>query len=154
MSITYCTHKDCYYRDCVRHLDNAPKGRLISIADLNDGFCFIPENVAVNKRERLLAAICKGVQNTHCKCDNPTRAVCDAVGDCTFCHTIADAVEALMYEPLEASWVDVTKPGQVTCGGNPVYACGNCGDIYGSFELFPSAKYCRECGAKMKGAKK
>jgi hypothetical protein len=52
---------------------------------------------------------------------------------------------------IEANWVDVTKPGQITCGGNPVYACSRCGDIYGSHELFPSAKYCRECGARMKG---
>lgn len=54
------------------------------------------------------------------------------------------------YAPVvEASWINVTKPGQITCGGNPVYACGRCGDIYGSFEIIPSAKYCRECGAKM-----
>lgn len=58
------------------------------------------------------------------------------------------------YSPVvEAYWVDVTKPGQITCGGNPVLACGNCGDVYGSFEMFPSAKYCKECGAKMKGVK-
>lgn len=58
------------------------------------------------------------------------------------------------YTPvIEATWVDVTKPGQITCGGNPVYACGRCGDIYGSFEIFPSAKYCKECGAKMKGVR-
>ena len=55
------------------------------------------------------------------------------------------------YTPVvEAIWVDVTRPGEVTCGGNPVYACSRCGDVYGSFELFPSAKYCRNCGAKMK----
>ena len=54
---------------------------------------------------------------------------------------------------IEAEWVDVTQPGQITCGGNPVYACGNCGDVYGSFELFPSAKYCKECGAHMKGVR-
>jgi hypothetical protein len=55
------------------------------------------------------------------------------------------------YAPVvEAAWVDVTKPGQLTCGGNPVYACGNCGDIYGSFEIFPSAQYCKMCGARLR----
>ena len=49
------------------------------------------------------------------------------------------------YAPvLEARWIDVTKPGQITCGGNPVYACDSCGAVYGSFEIFPSAKYCKE----------
>ena len=77
MSNTYCSHTDCYYRDCTRHQDNAPKDRLISIADLDDGFCFIPEPTdKASNRERLLAAICVGLQNTHLKCDNPTRAVC------------------------------------------------------------------------------
>lgn len=51
---------------------------------------------------------------------------------------------------VEATWVDATKPGQITCGGNPVYACGNCGDIYGSFELFPTAQYCKMCGARLR----
>lgn len=59
------------------------------------------------------------------------------------------------YAPvIKASWIDVTKPGQITCGGNPVYACGRCGEIYGSFELIPSAKYCKACGAKMSYGKK
>ena len=62
-----------------------------------------------------------------------------------------DGVELVEYVPVvEAYWVDVTKPGQITCGGNPVYACGNCGKVYGSFEIIPSAKYCEECGARMK----
>ena len=65
-----------------------------------------------------------------------------------------DGDTLIKYVPvIEACWVDVTKPGQITCGGNPVYACGNCGDVYGSFEIFPSAKYCKECGAKMKGVR-
>ena len=67
-------------------------------------------------------------------------------------HGESENIELVEYVPLlEADWVDVTRPGQVTCGGNPVYACGNCGYIYGSFELFPSANYCENCGAKMKG---
>ena len=67
---------------------------------------------------------------------------------------VEEAIEAEVdkHEIVKASWIDVTKPGQATCGGNPVYACSNCGYVYGSFEIFPSAKYCRECGAKMKGA--
>lgn len=60
-------------------------------------------------------------------------------------------IELVEYVPvIEAYWIDVTKPGQITCGGNPVYACGNCGEVYGSFEIIPSAKYCKECGARMK----
>ena len=64
---------------------------------------------------------------------------------------VVDGDTLLEYIPIiEAYWVDVTKPGQITCGGNPVYACGNCGEVYGSFEIIPSAKYCKECGARMK----
>ena len=48
-----------------------------------------------------------------------------------------------------AEWVDASVPGQITCGGNPVYACGKCGKIYGSHELIPSAKYCSECGVRL-----
>ena len=60
-------------------------------------------------------------------------------------------VELVEYAPVvEAAWVNAAKPGQITCGGNPVYACGNCGDIYGSFELFPSARYCKMCGARLR----
>jgi hypothetical protein len=56
------------------------------------------------------------------------------------------------YTPVvEAYWVDVTRPGQITCGGNPVYACGRCGNIYGSHRMIPDANYCEKCGAKMKG---
>jgi hypothetical protein len=59
-------------------------------------------------------------------------------------------IELVEYAPVvEAEWIDVTIPGQITCGGNPVYACGSCRAVYGSFELIPSAKYCRECGARM-----
>ena len=46
-------------------------------------------------------------------------------------------------------WIDVTPLGCFTCGGNPVYGCSECGYIYGSHKIFPSAKYCQECGAKM-----
>lgn len=155
MGITYCSHTDCYYRDCMRHQHNAPKDRDISIADLNDGYCFIPSHLLEtkerHKRERLCSAICKGVQSTNYRCDNPTKAMCDADGGCYYCATIADAVEEeFKYINGEAEWIDVTKPGQVTCGGNPVYACGRCRSVYGSHELFPSAKYCRDCGARMR----
>ena len=154
--ITYCSHTDCYYRDCTRHQNHAPKDIDISIADLNDGYCFIPEGLLETKhkhmRERLMSAICKGTQNTTYKCDNPTRAMCDADGGCCYCENIAEAVinEFKDCREGEAYWIDVSKPGQITCGGNAVYACGRCGSVYGSFELVPSAKYCRDCGARMK----
>ena len=55
------------------------------------------------------------------------------------------------YAPIvEAYWEDITEPGQVTCGGNPYYACGRCGNHYGSFSIIPRANYCEHCGAKMK----
>lgn len=156
MGITYCSHLDCYFRDCTRHQNNAPADRDISIADLDDGYCFVPESLLEtkhrHKKERLMSAICKGTQSTNYKCDNPTKAMCDADGGCYYCEIIAEAIIDEFKNCIEgeAYWVDATKPGQITCGGNPVYACGRCGDIYGSHELFPSAKYCRKCGAKMK----
>ena len=98
MDITYCSHTDCYYRDCVRHQNNASTDRDISIADLNDGYCFIPEpDPSFNSnRAKLLSAICKGVQNTNYRCDNPTRAMCDVDGGCYFCEAIADAIEEVV----------------------------------------------------------
>ena len=133
--ITYCSHIDCYYRDCTRHQCRAPEGQAISIADLNDGYCFIPVELVKTKhkhlRERLAAAICKGTQNTNYKCDNPTRAMCDVDGGCYYCENIAEAVIEEFKDRIEgeAYWIDITKPGQITCGGNPVYACGRCGDV-------------------------
>lgn len=95
--ITYCSHMECYYRDCVRHQNNAPASKHISIADLDDGFCFIPkysvDPAFKSNREELLTAICKGVQKTSYSCANPTRAMCAVNGDCYFCATIADAIE-------------------------------------------------------------
>lgn len=154
--ITYCSRLDCYFRDCTKHQNNAPKDQDISIADLNDGYCFIPVSLFDTKnrltKERLAASICRGIQNTNQKCTNPTKALCGVDGDCFYCGEIAAAVieEFKDCREGEAYWVDVTKPGQITCGGNPVYACGRCGDVYGSHEIFPSANYCRKCGAKMK----
>jgi hypothetical protein len=92
--ITYCSHLDCYYKDCTRHQANAPADSSISIADLDDGYCFIPEaDIANGDREKLMAAICRGVQKTTYKCANPTRAMCSVSGDCHYCATIADAIE-------------------------------------------------------------
>jgi hypothetical protein len=97
IDITYCSHIDCYYRDCIRHQCKAPADRSISIADLNDGYCFAPERpVFKSNREELLAAICRGVQKTNYRCDNPTRAMCDVDGGCYFCATIVDAVEEVL----------------------------------------------------------
>ena len=98
--ITYCSHGDCYYRDCARHQCHALADMQISIADLNDGYCFIPSHLVASatktRREALLSAICKGTQSTIYRCDNPTRAMCDVDGGCYFCATIADAVEEVM----------------------------------------------------------
>lgn len=116
-------------------------------------------------REVLQEAICKGLQKTTLYCPHTTKAICGAKGDCAYCAAIANEVDKLNYimekrgtseivrdnHIAEAGWVDVTKPGQITCGGNPVYACSRCGFVYGSFQLFPSANYCENCGAKMKG---
>ena len=98
--ITYCSQIDCYYRDCMRHQCKATADRAISIADLNDGYCFTPEPKVdpafKSSREELLAAICKGVQSTNYRCDNPTRAMCDVAGGCYFCETIANAIEEVV----------------------------------------------------------
>jgi hypothetical protein len=62
-----------------------------------DGFCFIPESIEISSnKEKLLLVICKGIQNTHLKCDNPTRAVCEAAGDCIVCHAVANAIEEVI----------------------------------------------------------
>lgn len=97
--ITYCSQTLCAHLDCVRHQYNAPAGD-ISIADLNDGLCFDPmdfipndEDFPVSNRARLLAAICKGTQNTACKCNASCKALCGNDGTCFYCATIADAIE-------------------------------------------------------------
>ena len=33
--MTYCANKDCPFSDCIRHLDNAPKKGVISMAWLD-----------------------------------------------------------------------------------------------------------------------
>ena len=94
--ITYCSHIDCYYKDCIRHQSNAPSGRNISIADLNDGYCFVPESLLEvrlsRKKERLMSAVCKGTQKTNYRCDNITRVACDVNGSCSYCETIANMI--------------------------------------------------------------
>ena len=96
--ITYCSHIDCYYKeDCSRHQSHAPTGIDISIADLNDGYCFVQEpSKQASVRETLLAAICRGTQNTTYACDAVCRAMCGNDGTCAFCATIADAVEEVI----------------------------------------------------------
>ena len=49
---------------------------------------------------------------------------------------------------ITMEWINVAKPDQITCGGNPLYACGHCGYIYGSYEIYPSVEHCPNCGAK------
>jgi hypothetical protein len=43
MDITYCSRTECGDTSCIRHQFNAPHGD-ISIADLNNGKCFIDNN--------------------------------------------------------------------------------------------------------------
>ena len=149
---TFCIHEGCKNYACWRHIDRAPTGRPISVADLAGLYncsCGTPaKDIA---RKAMLTAICRGTQNTAYACNDACKAMCDRAGGCAFCEAIANEVETEYTPIVEARWLDVTRPGQVTCGGNPVYACSNCGGVYGSHELFPTARYCRECGARMKG---
>jgi hypothetical protein len=98
--ITYCSQTMCAHLNCLRHQYHAPSGD-ISIADLNDGLCFDPmvflpddeEPTKSSDRERLLAAICRGTQNTNYKCDDVCRAMCDNDGGCAYCSAIAGVIE-------------------------------------------------------------
>lgn len=96
---TYCSHTDCSCEDCVRHQANVPRHLTysdISIADLNDGYCFLPKQKSPTRREKLLAAICKGTQKTNYKCDETCKAMCGNDGTCAYCSIIADAVEEVV----------------------------------------------------------
>lgn len=44
MRKTYCSKINCKYIDCLKHQHNAPKDKNISIADLDDGWCYTPAN--------------------------------------------------------------------------------------------------------------
>jgi hypothetical protein len=92
MSITYCSRITCVHKDCFRHQYNAPEDRNISIADLNDGWCFDSPKEPTD-RERLLAAICKGTQKTNYKCNDACKAMCGNDGTCAYCSVIAYAIE-------------------------------------------------------------
>lgn len=98
MGITYCSMITCSHTDCSRHQFNAPPGKIISIANLNDGYCFGPTVTTVieeepQKRARLLAAVCRGTQKTNYKCDDVCKAMCGNDGTCAYCSIIADAIE-------------------------------------------------------------
>lgn len=81
----------------MRHQAHAPKDHVISIADLDDGYCFMPAREAVtDRREKLCAAICYGTQHTAYNCDNVCKAMCGSDGSCAYCATIADAIEEVM----------------------------------------------------------
>jgi hypothetical protein len=90
--ITYCSRTKCVHLDCIRHQIYAPKDKDVSIADLNDGWCF-DEKVPNDNRKRLLAAICHGTQKTNYKCNEACKAMCSNDGTCAYCSIIADAVE-------------------------------------------------------------
>lgn len=99
--ITYCSHTDCCDKECYRHQCHALADRPIIIADLNDGYCFISENInqavnELNMRQKLLMAICKGTQKTNYKCDEVCRAMCGSDGSCAYCSIIADAIEEVL----------------------------------------------------------
>ena len=71
-----------------------------------------------------------------------------------FCQSWGGDMKDIFYADTDGNlvitmeWKDVSEPGQITCGGNPLYACGHCGHIYGSHEIYPSAPCCDNCGAR------
>ena len=68
------------------------------------------------------------------------------------CYDKQDDIELVEYAPItEAVWINITTPYQAAYGDTRIYLCGSCGAVYCSSELFPSARYCRSCGARMKG---
>lgn len=109
MDITYCSHVDCINIDCSRHQSNVPRAKTysdISIADLNDGYCFdariIPSQLTpkdmedkINKegRAKLLYALCEGTQKTNYRCNDVCKALCGVDGSCPYCATLADSIE-------------------------------------------------------------
>lgn len=61
-----------------------------------------------------------------------------------------DQVTIMQYKPRRLSrWVGLKEPGMVTCGGNPYYVCSNCGEPYGSHDIYPRYSYCPGCGDYM-----
>jgi hypothetical protein len=92
MDKTFCSQVACMHEDCSRHQYNAPDGMEISIADLNDGWCF-DERKQEDERSSLLTAICRGTQKTNYKCDDVCKAMCGNDGTCAYCSIIADAIE-------------------------------------------------------------
>lgn len=92
MGITYCSHTDCFYKDCGRHQHNLPEGVIISIADLNDGFCYMPDSIDARK-QRLINAICKGTQNTNFSCSDEAQEICFKNGGCKYSKALAEAIE-------------------------------------------------------------
>lgn len=62
-----------------------------------------------------------------------------------------EPVVLMEYKPRRVSeWVGLKEPGMVTCGGNPYYVCSNCGEPYGSHDIYPRYRYCPGCGDYMK----
>ena len=47
-----------------------------------------------------------------------------------------------------AKWV-AEHHGGFSPGGNPLYRCSCCGWAYGTHSLFPSYRFCPECGCRM-----
>lgn len=102
MGITYCSKFDCAHTDCTKNQCHAPQHQDISIADLCDGWCYMPIESAKcyvttpSKRKELLAALCRGTQKTNYMCDDVCRAMCGNDGTCAYCLTLADAIEEVI----------------------------------------------------------
>jgi hypothetical protein len=97
--ITYCSRFDCINTECARHQSRALGSQSISIADLNDGYCFtqkVLSSLADCMSVNIRAAICKGIQNTVHRCDDVCRAMCGIDGSCAFCATLADEIEGVL----------------------------------------------------------
>ena len=91
---TYCIHSDCANNMCMFHINRAPRGYAVTAKDFNEeSSCF---KAAVSKRDVLLAAICRGTQNTQYRCDAVCKAMCGSDGTCAYCAAIADAVEEVL----------------------------------------------------------
>lgn len=58
--------------------------------------------------------------------------------------------KADVVEVIRAEWVvETNMGGYLTPGGNPLWKCSHCGEIYGSSMFRPKQNHCGNCGAKM-----
>ena len=84
----FCTRSDCRNTECRFHYTKITPGEPYDIVDLDLG-CYVgPEAY-----DKLLAAICRGTQNTNYACDTVCKAMCGSDGRCTYCYSIAHSIE-------------------------------------------------------------